>query len=141
MTEQEKYEFVKELMEKGAHIDQFNMGDGYQNCQVIAVQNASSNSADEAPQIPTELSNPEAKRLLNLAQEAGFLDENYQPKGLIKVQMALLAGHICDLLWGKKKWWVFEKFWNQRTLASSFGDGLGSQNQQFFWNKVTDVVK
>lgn len=94
-----------------------------------------------APQLPHELSTPEAKRLLDLAQNEGWLDENYQPQGLLKVQKALLVGHICNKLWKKNKWALFEKFWNERTLAGSFKDGFESENQRIFWNRVTDVIK
>ena len=69
--------------------------------------------------IPPELDTPQAREYLNKAQEAGFVDERYQPiKGQItKVQMKLFAAYCsaaCNIM--ERHWKVFEELWSVKDL-------------------------
>ena len=63
--------------------------------------------------LPPELDTPHAREYLNKAQEAGFLDERYQPtKGFTRPQMKLFAAYCavaCNI--AERHWKVFENLW------------------------------
>lgn len=95
----------------------------------------------EVPMLPAELDTEEGRRLLEEAQEMGWLDKEFQPSGLLKVQCALLGGVLGDRIGIVKKWSVFEKFWHVGGLAQSFQQGLDSGAQANFYNLLTKVIR
>lgn len=98
-------------------------------------------SKDIPKTLPPELNTPDGLKLLTIAQEKGWLDEKMMPKNLKKVQKALLAGRICDLLFRNKNWKLFEVLWHERTLADAFSDGIDSEKQKIFWNDLVETLK
>lgn len=74
-------------------------------------------------ELPEELNNDNAKRLLRRAINAGLLDERYQKKteNSTWAQLKVLAKYIgaaCDL-WNKGGWIVFERLWDYSTLKNA----------------------
>ena len=53
------------------------------------------------------------------AQQAGYVDEHYQPL-LSRTQAALLADAMAERLGIKEKWKVFEALWNRKNMRSDY---------------------
>lgn len=76
--------------------------------------------SDTVPDVktPPELDTPQAREYLNRAQEAGFLDERYQPiKGFTNPQKKLFAAYCavaCNIT--ERHWKLFEDLWNIKGL-------------------------
>ena len=68
--------------------------------------------------MPPGLDTPQAREYLNRAQEAGFLDERYQPiKGFTNPQKKLFAAYCavaCNIT--ERHWKLFEDLWNIKGL-------------------------
>lgn len=77
----------------------------------------------EPPELPEALATTEAMVLWKKAQDAGWVDENFQPK-LSRTQAALLADCMAELLGIKEKWKVFELFWHRKYMRSDYNLAL-----------------
>jgi len=91
--------------------------------------------------LPKELNTPEALRLLNLAKEQGWLDDNFQPTLKTKEQVALVASRISKILFGYNKWSIFESYWGQKNMAQYFQNGLNFSSHQDFNSLIIDTIK
>lgn len=72
-------------------------------------------------ELPPELSTPEAMVLWRKAQDAGLVDNDFQPL-VTCTQAALLADEMIYRLGidDKKKWKLFETAWNREQMSSDF---------------------
>ena len=66
-------------------------------------------------ELPEVLSTPEAMILWQKAQQAGYVDDHYQPL-ISRTQSALLADAMAERLGIKEKWKVFEALWNRKNM-------------------------
>ena len=73
----------------------------------------------EPPALPDALSTEEAIALWKKAQEAGYVDSNYQPL-ISRTQAALLADAMAERLGIREKWKVFETLWNRKNIRSDY---------------------
>ena len=71
----------------------------------------------DAPTLPPLLRTDKAMVLWQKAQDAGYVDANYQPL-ISRTQAALLADAIAERLGIKEKWKVFEGLWNRKYMRS-----------------------
>ena len=76
-----------------------------------------------AGDLPKELATDKAMVLWKKAQEAGYVDENFQPL-ISRTQAALLADTLADRLGIKEKWKVFEGLWNRKYMRSDYNLAL-----------------
>ena len=76
-----------------------------------------------AGDLPNELATDKAMVLWKKAQEAGYVDENFQPL-ISRTQAALLADTLADRLGIKEKWKVFEGLWNRKYMRSDYNLAL-----------------
>jgi hypothetical protein len=53
------------------------------------------------------------------AQQAGWIDENYQPT-ISRTQAAMLADAMAERLKIKDKWKVFEALWQRKYMRSDY---------------------
>lgn len=74
------------------------------------------NEAEENSTLPKELRTEEAMKLWKIAQDAGYVDENFQPL-VSRTQAALLANAMAKTLKIQKKWKVFETLWNRKNMV------------------------
>ena len=86
--------------------------------------------------LPPELSTPKAMALWKKAQQAGYVDANYQPL-ISRTQAALLADEMAKRLGIKDKWKVFEELWNRRNMYRDYHDAL-EQHQSL---QFRDILK
>ena len=76
-----------------------------------------------AGDLPHELATDKAMVRGKKAQEAGYVDENFQPL-ISRAQAALLADTMADRLGIKEKWKVFEGLWNRKYMRSDYNLAL-----------------
>ena len=86
--------------------------------------------------LPEALATEEAMALWQKAQEAGYVDEHYQPK-ISRTLAALLANAMAKSLGIKEKWKVFEALWNRRNMYRDYQDALEQRQSSDF----LDILK
>lgn len=69
------------------------------------------------------------------AQQAGFVDADYQPK-LSRTQAALLADAMAHRLSIKEKWKVFEVLWQRKNMYRDYYEALNQKKSLEFQDKL-----
>ena len=95
-----------------------------------------SSSTNEPPQLPEPLATDEAMVLWRKAQQAGLVDENFQPK-ISRTKAAMMAHAMAAKLGIHNKWKVFETFWHRQNMYQDYYDAV-NQQQSF---EVEDSLK
>ena len=88
--------------------------------------------------LPDELATDEAMALWEKAQQAGFVDEHYQPL-LSRTQAALLADAMAERLGIKEKWKVFEGLWHRRNMYRDYYDAMNQDQTYSFLDKLKQL--
>ena len=108
------YSFVY-VASGGQHVDhQYIFGDKVQGKRPVP---------DRGGELPEVLATDEAMALWRKAQDAGYIDEHYQPK-ISRTQAALLADTMAERLGIKEKWKVFEGLWHRKYMRSDYNLAL-----------------
>ena len=92
-------------------------------------------SAEASKSLPDELTTDKAMELWRKAQQAGYVDEHYQPL-LSRTQAALLADAMAERLGIKEKWKVFEALWNRKYMRSDYNLALTQQQSYDFQDEL-----
>ena len=82
-------------------------------------------------ELPEVLATDEAMILWQKAQQAGYIDDHYQPL-LSRTQSALLADAMAGRLGIKEKWKVFEGLWNRKNMYRDYYKALNLQQSLAF---------
>ena len=90
----------------------------------------------DAPTLPPLLRTDKAMVLWQKAQDAGYVDANYQPL-LSRTQAALLADGMAERLGIKEKWKVFEGLWNRKNMRSDYTRAMNQRQSLDF----QDILK
>ena len=85
--------------------------------------------------LPEILATDEAMMLWRNAQQAGYMDEHYQPL-LSRTQAALLADAMAERLGIKEKWKVFEGLWNRKYMRSDYNLALTRKGSLDFQDEL-----
>ena len=91
------------------------------------------------PNLPPSLSTDEAMTLWKKAQDAGYVDENYQPL-ISRTQAAILANTIARILGLKPKWKLFEILWNRRDMYHDYYQALNQKQSLEFQDKLKELL-
>ena len=86
----------------------------------------------------TDLATPEAMVLWQKAQQAGYVNEHFQPL-LSRTLSAILAFEMAKRLAIKDKWKIFEAFWNRRNMYRDYYTSL-NQNQSLEFREKLKAV-
>ena len=89
-------------------------------------------------ELPDELATDEAMALWRKAQQAGYVNEHYQPL-LSRTQAALLADAMAERLGIKEKWKVFEALWHRRNMHKDFYLAFGQQQTSDFQDELKEL--
>ena len=81
------------------------------------------------------LATPEAMALWRKAQQAGYVDEHYQPL-LSRTQAALLADAMAQRLGIKEKWKTFGELWNRQKMYKDYYNALNQQQSLAFQDRL-----
>lgn len=96
-------------------------------------------SAETSKSMPDVLATDKAMVMWKKAQEAGYVDENFQPL-ISRTQAALLADAMAERLGIKEKWKVFEGFWNRKYMRSDYNLALTQQQSYDFMDEIKQVL-
>ena len=89
--------------------------------------------------LPEVLATDGAMALWRKAQQAGYVDEHYQPL-LSRTQAALLADAMAERLGIKEKWKVFETLWNRKNMRSDYNLALRQHQSLDFQDSLKQVL-
>jgi hypothetical protein len=90
---------------------------------------------EDTPTLPAPLGTEQAMVLWQKAQDAGYVDANYQPL-ISRTQAALLADAIAERLGIKEKWKVFEGLWNRKYMRSDYNLALTRKGSLDFQDEL-----
>ena len=92
-------------------------------------------SSKESKSLPEVLATDEAMILWQKAQQAGYVDDHYQPL-LSRTQAALLADAMAQRLGIREKWKLFESFWHRKNMRNDYNDALNQRQTLIFQDRL-----
>ena len=92
----------------------------------------------DASAMPASLCSEQAMILWKKAQDAGYVDANYQPL-ISRTQAALLADAMAERLGIKEKWKVFEGLWNRKNMYHDYYQALDQRKTLFFRDEIKKI--
>ena len=126
----------------GSHITLIRVEKGAQyvnhiGSQVFGTEKPDVPTKDRSPstELPEPLATPEAMTLWRKAQQAGYVNEHFQPL-LSRTQSALLADAMAKRLGIKEKWKVFESLWNRNNMYRDYYKALNLQQSLAVQDKI-----
>ena len=90
--------------------------------------------------LPASLCTEQAMALWKKAQDAGYVDANYQPL-ISRTQAALLADAMAERLGIKEKWKVFEGLWNRKNMYRDYYKALNLQQSLAFQDEIKKLFR
>ena len=90
--------------------------------------------------LPEVLATDEAMALWRKTQQAGYVDEHYQPL-LSRTQAALLADAMAERLGIKEKWKVFEALWHRNNMYNDYYRAMNQQQSLTFQDELKQLLK
>ena len=90
--------------------------------------------------LPEVLATDGAMALWRKAQQAGYVDEHFQPL-LSRTQAALLAHYMAKKLEIKDKWKTFEVLWNRRNMYRDYYDAMNQDQTYLFLDKLKELFE
>ena len=94
-----------------------------------------SNHIIDVTTLPEILATPEAMRLWEMAQKAGYVDEHFLPI-CSRPEAAILADVMAERLGIVEKWKVFEAFWKRNNMRSDFSRAASQPRSIEFRKKI-----
>lgn len=92
-----------------------------------------------ASQLPTELATSKAMELWQKAQEAGWIDANYQPI-VSKTKASLIADYIGKKLNLSERWKPFAELWQIDSLRKDYDKAMSSPSSTIFIEQITTIL-
>ena len=96
------------------------------------------NTSTDEKSLPDVIATDKAMALWQKAQQAGYVDEHYQPL-LSRTQAALLADAMAERLGIKEKWKVFETLWRRRNMYRDYYDAMNQDQTYMFLDKLKEL--
>ena len=122
----------------GQHVEtQINLG-AYHHPQA-SPQPSPKGKGDERELLPERLRTKDAMVLWKKAQDARYVDANYQPL-ISRTQAALLADAMAERLGIKEKWKVFEGLWNRKYMRSDYNLALTRKRTLDFQDELKQLI-
>ena len=124
--------FILYIYEEGSqHIDHVDNQYIYTNTP----KPQATTDINEGSDIPDALNTEQAKVLWKKAQDAGWVDENYQPL-ISRTLAALLADSMAKRLGIKNKWKIFGALWNRNNMRGDYNDALSQRQTLAFQDSL-----
>ena len=92
-------------------------------------------STGATPPLPEVLATPEAMRLWEKVQRAGYVDDDCQPT-CSRPEAAMLANEMAKRLGIREKWKVFEAFWHRNNMRSDYSRAMNQRQSLDFQDKI-----
>ena len=108
--------------------------------QVFGTDKPDVQAKDRPPsnELPEVLAAPKAMALWRKAQQADYVDENYQPL-ISRTQAAMLAYEMAMLLGIRNKWRIFEALWNRKNMRGDYNDALNQRQTLAFQDSLKSL--
>lgn len=90
--------------------------------------------------LPEPLATKAAMTLWRKAQEAGYIDENYQPT-ISRTLSAILADEMAVRLKITEKWKTFEGLWNRRNMYRDYYKALNQEQSLTFQDDIKRIFR
>ena len=129
----------------GSHITLIKVEKGAQYVNQVGTQvfntDKSADSAKdhsptfEPPELPEPLATPEAMVLWQKAQQAGYVNEHFQPL-LSRTLSAILAFEMAKRLDIRNKWKLFGALWNRQNMRGDYNDALNQRQTLGFQDSL-----
>ena len=69
-----------------------------------------------------------------------MIDKKYQPVGLSRTEMAIVAYDVSDLLGIKNMWVTFGRLWNKKNLRNDYNDSMYQKKSLKFRDKLKKIL-
>ena len=89
-------------------------------------------------ELPEVLATDEAMILWQKAQQAGYVDDRYQPL-LSRTQSAMLADTMAERLGIKEKWKVFGELWHRKNMYNDYYRAMEQHQSLRFQDKLKQL--
>ena len=89
---------------------------------------------------PEVLSTEAAMALWKKVQDAGYVDDNFQPL-ISRTRSALLADAMAERLGIREKWKVFERLWNRKNMYRDYYKALNLQQSLAFQDEIKKLFR
>ena len=129
----------------GSHITLIKVERGAQYVNHIGSQVFNTDESDvsakdhsptiEPPELPEPLATPEAMVLWQKAQQAGYVNEHFQPL-LSRTLSAILAFEMAKRLDIRNKWKLFGALWNRQNMRGDYNDALNQRQTLGFQDSL-----
>ena len=129
----------------GSHITLIKVEKGAQYVNHIGSQVFNTDKSDvsakdhsptlEPPELPEPLATPEAMVLWQKAQQAGYVNEHFQPL-LSRTLSAILAFEMAKRLDIRNKWKLFGALWNRQNMRGDYNDSLNQRQTLGFQDSL-----
>ena len=116
INDEDIFNFINRLLGMQQSDDNNNKGCNFTLVYVIgdkALEVLKGKNKGVANALPPELSTPKAMELWRKAQQAGYVEDNFQPL-ISRTLSALMADYMAYMLGLKDKWKPFEILWDRR---------------------------
>ena len=90
-------------------------------------------------ELPEVLRTEKAMLLWQKVQQAGYVDEHYQPL-ISRTQAALLADAMAERLGIRNKWKTFESIWNRTKMYKDYYEAVEQKQFLPFMNKLKQIL-
>ena len=91
--------------------------------------------------LPAKLSTDKAMLMWHRLQQAGLVDDHYQPVGLSRTDLAILAFDISEFLGIREKWKIFETLWGKKNLRTDYNSALFQPKSMDFRDRLKQILK
>ena len=129
----------------GSHITLIKVEKGAQYVNQVGTQVFNTDKSDvsakdhsptiEPPELPEPLATPEAMVLWQKAQQAGYVNEHFQPL-LSRTLSAILAFEMAKRLDIRNKWKLFGALWNRQNMRGDYNDALNQRQTLDFLDSL-----
>ena len=129
----------------GSHITLIKVEKGAQYVNHVGSQVFNTDKSDvsakdhsptiEPPELPEPLATPEAMVLWQKAQQAGYVNEHFQPL-LSRTLSAILAFEMAKRLDIRNKWKLFGALWNRQNMRGDYNDALNQRQTLGFQDSL-----
>ena len=134
----------------GSHITLIKVEKGAQYVNHVGSQVFNTDKSDvsakdhsptlEPPELPEPLATPEAMVLWQKAQQAGYVNEHFQPL-LSRTLSAILAFEMAKRLDIRNKWKLFGALWNRQNMRGDYNDALNQRQTLDFQDSLKKAFR
>ena len=93
----------------------------------------------EEKEMPEKLKTAKAMELWKKLQEAGYVDEHFQPT-VSRPEAAIIADELAVRLEIENKWKAFEMLWNRRNMNRDYNTAMDQKKSLKFREKLKKVL-